>query len=228
MLYSELFAAIQSWTENTFPATTLADGSTVPYTTQINQFITQAERRIYNSVQLATTRKTATVAMTSGDSYVLAPNDFQAAYSLAVIDGTGAYSFLLVKDPNFIREVYPSPTTTGLPRYYAIFGPQVADDAELRFLVGPTPDAAYSGELQYFAYPESIVTAGNTWLGDNYEHVLLYGCLVEASVFMKGDAEITAAYEAKFKDALAQLKQTADGKQRGDTYRNGQIKVPVV
>lgn len=227
MDYAGLYAAIQSFTENTFPATALADGSTVTTKTQIDTFIRQAEQRIYNSAQLPSSRKGTTLTLTPSSAFVDAPNDFLSAFSAAVIDGSGVYSYMLPKDQNFIREAYPDPTVTGLPRYYAIHGQRAGTPTELRFIVGPTPGSAYSVDLQYYAYPESIVTAANTWLGDNFDTVLLYACLLEAAVFMKAEADTLTTYGARFQEALAQMKQLVDGKERGDTYRNGQVKVPV-
>jgi hypothetical protein len=229
MTYTELIAAIQSYTENIFPATELASGSTVSATEQLNTFITQAERRIYNTVQFPALRKNVTGSTTSSNKYLSCPSDFLAAYSMAVIDGTGAYEYLLNKDVNFIRAAYPTPTDTGLPKYYALFGPRSDNEDELTFILGPTPNAAYAVELHYFYYPESITIAsdGRTWLGDNFDSVLLYGSLVEAYTFMKGEADLLALYDGKYKEALMMAKRLGDGMERGDAYRNGQVKVPV-
>ena len=229
MTYTELIAAIQSYTENTFPATELASGSTVSATEQLNLFITQAERRIYNTVQFPALRKNVTGSTTGGNKYLSCPSDFLAAYSMAVVDGTGAYEFLLNKDVNYIRAAYPSPADTGMPKYYALFGPRSDNEDELTFIMGPTPNAAYVVELHYFYYPESITVAadGRTWLGDNFDSVLLYGALVEAYTFMKGEADLLALYDGKYKEALAMAKRLGDGMERGDAYRNGQVKVPV-
>ena len=233
MTYTELITAIQTYTENTFPTTTLADGSTVSSTTQLNRFITQAEQRIYNSVQFPSLRKNVTGSVTSGNKYLSTPTDFLSTYSLAVVDATGAYEYLLNKDVNFIRQAYPNPTTdTGIPKYYALFGPTVNTSTitnELSFIVGPTPDASYSVELHYYYYPESItVTAsGQTWLGDNFDTVLLYGSLVEAYLYMKGEADVMTFYDAKYKEALALAKRLGDGLERGDAYRDGQTKIKV-
>jgi hypothetical protein len=228
--YSELSAAIQSYTENQFPVTTLADGSTVSSATQIARFVQQAEQRIYNTVQFPSLRKTSTGATTASNRYLSSPSDFLAVYSLAVVDDTGAYEFLLNKDVNYIRQAYPSPTDTGIPKYYALFGPTVNSgviSTELSFLLGPTPDAAYTVELQYYYYPESITTASTTWLGDNFDTVLLYGSLVEAYTFMKGEADLIAIYDGKYKEALALAKRLGDGMERQDAYRSGQYRQPV-
>lgn len=227
MNYSELVSAIQTYTENNFPTITIADGSTVSYTAQINRFIEQAEQRIYNSVQFPSLRKNQTGVITSGNKYLSAPNDFLATYSLAVYTGSGPYTYLLNKDVNFIREAYPTPSDTGTPKYYALFGPAVSGTTittELTFILGPTPDAAYSAELHYYYYPESITTAVNTWLGDNFDTVLLYGSLVEAYTFMKGEADLIALYDGKYKEALALAKRLGDGLERSDAYRSGQYR----
>ena len=139
----------------------------------------------------------------------------------------GDYLYLLNRDVNFIREVYPNPASTDEPKYYAIFGPQSNDVNELSFILGPTPDQTYKVELHYYYYPESIVTAGTTWLGENFDSALLYGSLVEAYTFMKGEQDMMALYDTKYKEAMALLKNLGDGKQRGDTYRDGQVKVRV-
>ena len=197
----------------------------------MNLFITQAEKRIYNTVQIPALRKNVTGITTASNKYLACPDDFLSSYSLAAIaPTTGAYTYLLNKDVNFIREAYPKPTTTGSPKYYALFGPAVASSVittELTFLIGPTPDAAYSMELHYYYYPESIVTASTTWLGDNYDPALLYGTLVEAYTYMKGEQDMIVLYNTKFGEALTQLKRLGDGLERQDAYRSGQARVPV-
>ena len=227
MNYTELVAAIQSYTENQFPTTYLADGSGVNSTTQINTFIKQAEQRIYNSIQFPSLRKNVTGTTTSGNKYLSCPSDFLSVYSLAVIDGTGAYEYLLNKDVNFIRQSYPSPTATGKPRYYALFGSVTGNLTNLTFIVGPTPDSNYSAELHYFYYPASIVTNGTSWLGDNFDSVLLYGSLLEAYTFMKGEADVIAGYQKRYDEALAMLKELGEGKNRQDMYRTPQVRYPV-
>ena len=229
MNYTELYNTIQSYTENQFPAVYLASASTVSTTTQINTFITQAEQRIYNSVQFPSLRKNVTGATTTSNKYLSCPGDFLATYSMAVIDATGSYEYLLNKDVNFIRQAYPQPTDTAIPKYYALFGPTVASSVitnELSFILGPTPDAVYSVELHYYYYPESIttVTSGQTWLGDNFDTVLLYGSLVEAYIFMKGEVDIITMYETKYKEALALAQRLGDGLERSDAYRSGQYR----
>jgi hypothetical protein len=228
MNYNELFAQIQSYTENQFPAMILANGSSVSVTTQINTFIEQAERRIYNSVQIPSLRKNVTGTCTASNKYLACPNDYLSTFSLAVIDTvTGEYEYLLNKDVNFIRQAYPSPTAVGKPRYYALFGSRLNDPNELTFILGPTPDLSYSAELHYFYYPESIVTAGTSWLGDTYSPVLLYGTLVEAYTYMKGETDMLLAYNTKYNEALAQLNRLGTGLERGDAYRDGQAKIKV-
>lgn len=209
MNYSELVAEIQSYTENQFQ---VAD---------INTFIDQAEQRIYNSVQLPALRKNVTGNVTIDNTYLTAPTDWLATFSLAVIDAAGNYTYLLDKDVNFIRESYRKGTDTGLPVYYALFDQDT-------FILGPTPDASYTMELHYYYYPQSIVTAGTTWLGDNFDSALLYGSLLEAYTYMKGEPEVIATYKARYDEAMFLLKQLGDGKNRRDSYRSGQVRVPVV
>jgi hypothetical protein len=228
MTYDQLVIAIQSYTENQFPDVYLADGSTENSTTQINRFIEQAEQRIYNSVQFPSLRKNVTGVTTTNNKYLTCPNDFLATYSMAVETDDGQ-EFLLNKDVNFIRQAYPKATDTATPKYYALFGPQSTAENELTFILGPTPDAAYNVELHYYYYPESIstVASGQTWLGDNFDTVLLYGCLVEAYTFMKGEQDIITLYDTKFKEALALAKRLGDGMERQDAYRSGQFRQAV-
>ncbi len=233
MTYDELYANIQAYTENQFPETYLADGSAVSTETQINTFIKQAEQRIFNTVQFPSLRKNVTGTTTLNNKYLSCPSDFLSVYSMAVIDATGAYEYLLNKDVNFIRQAYPQPTDTAIPKYYALFGPTTTNDAtpvitdELSFILGPTPDAAYSVELHYYFYPESITVAadGRTWLGDNFDSVLLYGSLVEAYTFMKGEQDMVALYNQKYMEALAMASRLGDGLERSDAYRSGQSRV---
>jgi hypothetical protein len=233
MNYQTLSAQIQAFTENTFPDTGTWDNQNVTSKQQIDQFIENAEQRIYNTIQFPSLRKNVTGLLTSGNKYLSTPNDFLSVYSLAVIDAVGRYEFLLNKDVNFIRQAYPTPTSTGIPKYYALFGPTTTNDNppvitnELSIILGPTPNAAYSVELHYNHYPESIVTAGTTWLGDNFDTVLLYGALVEAAIFMKAEPDTMTVYQAKYADALAQAKRLGDGLERGDAYRDGQFKQAV-
>jgi hypothetical protein len=232
--YTELITAIQTYTENTFPSTTLADNTVVSSTTQLNRFITQAEQRIYNSVQFPSLRKNVTGNLTTTNKYLSCPDDFLSTYSLAVVDATGAYEYLLNKDVNFIRQAYPNPTTdTGIPKYYALFGPTVNGSGtitnELSFMVGPTPDSSYTVELHYYYYPVSITVSstGQTWLGDNFDTVLLYGSLVEAYTYMKGETDMMGLYDGKYKEALALAKRLGDGLERQDAYRSGQFRQAV-
>lgn len=215
MNYTELCANIERVTENTFTADALA------------LFTRTVEQNIYNTVQLANLRNNVTGTLSSGNQYLAAPTDFLSAYSMAVVAADGTFTFLLPKDVNFIREAYPKATSTGLPKHYAIFGSQSTNPNELTFILGPTPDLAYEVELHYFYFPESIVTAGTTWLGNNAEVALLNGCLVEAARFMKAEADIMALYQSMFTQSIALLKNLGDGKQRGDAYRDGQTKIKV-
>jgi hypothetical protein len=221
--YTQLFETIKGFTENDFPNTQFTDPSAATGTftskEQIDTFIQQAEQRIFNSVQFPNFRKNQTGTLTANNKYLEAPPDFLASYSLAVITG-GSYEYLLNKDVNYIRAAYPSPTDTGLPRYYAQF-----DDNT--FILGPTPNAAYTVEMHYFFYPESIVTAGNTWLGDNFDSALLYGALVEAYTYMKGEADIVAAYNKRYEEAMILAKRLGDGMERRDAYRSGQVRMTV-
>jgi hypothetical protein len=223
MNYVELTTAIEEYTENTFSADQLAT------------FVQQAEERIFNTVQFPSLRKNVTGTATVGNPYLSSPEDFLSVYSMAVVTPSGSYEYLINKDVNYIRQAYPNPSATGMPRNYALFGPTTTNDPvpittnELSFILGPTPDAAYSVELHYLYYPESISVAasGRSWLGDNYSPVLLYGTLMEAYTFMKGEQDIMALYEVKYKEALAQAKRLGDGLQREDAYRTGQFKQPV-
>ena len=219
MTYAQLAAAVTDYTQNTFDTTT------------INTMIQQAEQRIYNTVQIANLRKNVTGVLSSGNKYLACPEDFLSTYSLAIYpaSGTGEYLYLLNKDVNFMRDAYPNPATTGKPKHYAIFGPQSSNVNELSFILGPTPDANYNAELHYYYYPESIVTASTTWLGDNFDSALLYGTLCEAGVYMKSapDDGMYKMYQERYVQAIALLKNLGDGKQRMDAYRDGQVRVQV-
>lgn len=221
MNYAELKANIANVIENTFTENQLA------------LFVRQAEQKIYNAVQIANLRKNVTGLVTAGNKYLSTPGDFLSVYSIAVIDSDGTYEYLLNKDANFIRQAYPSPSDVGEPKYYALFGPTTTSGEspvitnELSIIFGPTPDAAYGVELHYFYYPESIVTEGTTWLGDNFDSVLLNASLVEAARFIKAEQDTVALYDKMFTESLMLLKQLSDGKQRQDAYRSGQVRVPV-
>jgi hypothetical protein len=303
MNYIQLQEAIQDYTQN----------YETDFVANIPVFVKQAELRIYNTVQLPSLRKNVTGVLTIGNPYLSLPDDYLSAFSLATIDPLGTYSFLLNKDVNFIRESYPSPTDTGAPRYYALFGSQYSYPNELSLLMGPTPDGNYNVELHYYYYPVSIVQnaittfgaitggigyiagvynnvsliggqgsgavanlvvsggnisqvvlaqagtgyiagdsltvdnvnlggagsgfavtvgstsnpSGTTWLGDNFDTVLLYGALVEAYTFMKGEADMMALYKEKYVEALSQLNRLGTGLERGDSYRDGQAKIKV-
>jgi hypothetical protein len=234
--YNELFATIKGYTENDFPNTQYGDptAASVNFTSkeQIDTFIRQAEQRIYNSVQFPSIRKNVTGTTTNGNKYLSSPSDFLAVYSMAVIDNSGNYEYLLNKDVNFIRAAFPNPADTGIPQYYALFGPTTTNDVvpvitnELSFILGPTPNAQYSVELHYYYYPESIVTTGSSWLGDNFDSVLLYASLLEAYTYMKGEADVIANYEKRYNEALMLAKRLGDGMERSDAYRSGQFRMP--
>jgi hypothetical protein len=220
MTYNELVTAVQDYCENNFP------------TADMNIMIRQAEQNIYNSVQIANLRKNMTANLTGGNQYLSAPDDFLSTYSLAVIDADGEYHYLLNKDVNFIREAYPrnSVSARGLPKHYAIFGPTISGSSittELSFIVGPTPDQTYTVELHFYYYPESIVTAGSTWLGDNFDSALFNGTMMEAITYMKGEQDMVSLYQNRYIQAIALLKNLGDGKQRMDAYRDGQVRNPV-
>ena len=218
MNYTQLSNAIQAYTENT----------EADFVANIPVFVQQAEERIFNSVQFPSLRSNVTGATTTNNKYLQCPTDFLAVYSLAIISANGEYEYLLNKDVNFIRQAYPQPTDTGIPRYYALFGPRSDNPAELTFILGPTPDAAYSSELHYFFYPPSITVSPYTsWLGDNFDPVLLYASLVEAYTYMKGETDMMALYNQKFMEALALAKRLGDGMERQDAYRSGQYRQAV-
>jgi hypothetical protein len=204
MTYSQLTANIQDICETTFTSDQLA------------MFVQQTEQFIYNTVQLPALRKNVTGTVTTGNKYLAVPSDYLYTYSLAVINSDGSYDYLLDKDVNFIREAYPTPTSTGTPKHYANFN-------DSTFILGPTPSADLTVELHYGYYPESIVTASTLpWLGENFDSALLNGSLVEAIRFMKGEPDMVAMYDKMFGQSLTLLKMLGDGKLRGDTYREGQ------
>jgi len=206
MNYTELKANIQDICETSFTDAELA------------LFTEQAEQGIYNTVEIPALRKNVTGTTTLNNVYLDVPADFLWSYSLAVVDGNGNYSYLINKDVNFIREAYPKVTSTGLPKHYAYFN----DDT---FIVGPTPDNSYAVELHYGYYPESIVTAGTTWLGEEFDSALLNGALVNAIRFMKGEPDLVALYQNLYAQAMALLRNLGAGKLRADAYRSGQFRV---
>lgn len=187
---------------------------------QLAMFTQQAEQKIYTTVELPALRKNQTGSFTSGNKYLTMPTGMLYVYSLAVINGDGDYEYLLNKDVNFIREAYPGPSDTGQPKHYAVFD-------QTSFVVGPTPDDNYSVEIHFSYYPESIVTAGTTWLGDEFDSALLNGALVEAIRFIKGEPDMVALYEKMYVQAIALLRNMGDGKLRRDAYRDGQLRVGV-
>jgi hypothetical protein len=210
MTYTELVAAIKSYTENNYS------------TADINTFIENAEQRIYNSVQLPDLRKNVTGAMTSGNKYFSLPSDWLSTFSIAVVNADNEYTYMLNKDVNFIRESFPDTDAPfyGKPEYYAIF-----DDTTM--ILGPTPNDNYVSELHYYYYPESIVIAGTSWLGNNFDTALLYGSLLEAAAFMLSEPDTIANYMARYQEAMGLLTNLGEGKNRRDAYRSGQARIPV-
>jgi hypothetical protein len=223
--YAELFERIKGYVEDDFPNTTFTDSAgsgtvTLTSTEQINTFIQQAEQRIYNTVELLVSRAVDTGTLTNANPYLAVPAGWLANFSFAVIDGDGNYEYLLNKDVNFIRAAFPNPANGALPTHYAYY-----NDTE--FLLGPTPDDDYAYELQYYRYPESIVTAGTSWVGDNVDSALLYGALLEAYTYMKGEQDVILQYQKRYDEAMILLKQLGEGKNRQDVYRTTQARYPV-
>jgi hypothetical protein len=225
MNYAQLFETIKGYVENDFPNTSWTDSAgtgTVTFTSteQINTFIVNAEERIFNAVQLLDLRKNVTGNCTAGNKYLSVPSDWLANFSMAVVDTDGNYEYLLNKDVSYIRQAFPNPNDEGFPSHYAYFD-------ENSYILGPTPDDDYTVELHYFYYPPSITTASTSWLGDNFESVLLYGSLLEAYTFMKGEQDVIASYQKRYDEALNLLKQLGEGKNRQDMYRTEQVRYPV-
>lgn len=214
MDYTQLKQAIQDYVESY--ETTLVDN--------IDNFIRQTEERIYRSVMIPELRKNVTGALASGNKYLARPSDFLSVFSIAIIDGDGDYLYLIDKDVNFMREAYPNASSTGVPKYYAQFDGDGPVSTYGTFILGPTPNASYTVELHYFYEPPSIVDTGTSWLGENAETALLYGCLVEAYTFLKGDQDLMQLYEKRYMDALANLGMI-DVRSKRDDYRDGQIRV---
>ena len=224
MNYTELYETVKGYVENDFPDTSFTDsaGNSITLTSneQVNTFIKQAEQKIYNAIQILNLRKNVTGSLSTGNQYLSVPSDWIANFSLAVIDSSSNYTYLLNKDVNYIRESFPNPNSTGKPTHYTLF-----DDNS--YIVAPTPDEDYSMELHYFYYPESIVTAGTSWVGDNYSSVLLYGTLIEAHIFMKGEPDVYKTYTDKYNQSMTGLKQLSEGKNRQDMYRTEQARYQV-
>lgn len=215
MQYAQLRSTVEDYVENSFSDDDFAAMTRL------------AEQKLYNTVQLPVARKSTVLAVTQYQQYVNLPDDFLSPYSFAVIDGSGVYSYLLNKDPDFMREAFPDPAAYGTPRYYALYGAQVADETTVRAIVAPTPATSMGAELQYAAYPTSISVAGSSWLGDNFESALVNAVLVEAARFMKEEPDVIQMYENELNQSLILLKQMVDGKNRQDTYRSGQPKTKV-
>jgi len=217
MNISELTQMIQDYSENTESL----------FVANIPNFVKQAEARIYQTVHIPVLRKNVMGTISSANKYLATPNDFLSVYSIAAVTpGTGAYTYLINKDVSFIREAYPTPTSSGAPKYYAIFGPQSGNLTEITLILGPTPDTDYAVELHYFYYPDSIVTTSTSWLGDNFDPALFYGAMREAMIFMKGEQDMVSYYEQKYTEAIGQLTRLVSGLERGDAYRDGQTKIP--
>ena len=208
MNYTELTNAIKEYTDNT----------ETTFVNNIPNFVRQTEERIYRSILIPELRKNVTTSLSTSNRFLAKPTDFLAVFSIAVVDGSSNYSFLLPKDVNFIREAYPATATSGLPVYYSLF------DGD-NFLIAPTPDSTYTVQLHYYYDPPSIVTSSTSWLGDNAEATLLYGTLVEAYTFMKGEADIISFYKTRYDEAMAGLQQLADGRNKRDSYRNGEPRI---
>lgn len=211
MNYTQLVQQLQSYTEN-YEQT---------FVDNIPNFVRACEEIVYRAVLIPELRKNVTGAMTAGNKYLSRPSDFLSVFSLAVIDGDGDYTYLLDKDVNFIREAYPSASTTAVPKYYAQFDGDGPTSTSGNFIVGPTPNASYEVELHYYYDPPSIVETETSWLGDNAETVLLYGSLIQAYIYMKGDADLLNNYRAQYDDALQKL-GVIDFRSKRDSYRNGQ------
>ena len=208
MNYTEITNAIKEYTDNT----------ETTFVNNIPNFVRQTEERIYRSILIPELRKNVTTSLTTSNRFLAKPTDFLAVFSIAVVDGSSNYSFLLPKDVNFIREAYPATATSGLPVYYSLF------DGD-NFLIAPTPDSTYTVQLHYYYDPPSIVTSSTSWLGDNAEATLLYGTLVEAYTFMKGEADIISFYKTRYDEAMTGLQQLADGRNKRDSYRNGEPRI---
>ena len=210
--FTTLKTAIQDYTQNTEST----------FVTNLPTLIVQAENRIVKSVELPNFRKNVTGTLTSSSPYLSTPTDYLYPFSLAVLDSSSNYEYLLNKDVSFIRQSFPSASTTGTPKFYAQFD----DDT---FIIAPTPDSNYTVELHYFYIPTSITTSsdGTSWLGTNATETLLYASLVEAYTFMKGEPDILSNYENRFKEALQRLTLESDGYNRKDAFRDGQRKVNV-
>lgn len=209
MNYTELTSRIQDYLEN----------SEATFVAEIPNIIKGAEWRIHHDLQLPASRRNKTSSTTTGNRYLGQPSDFISAFEASVISGT-TYTPLVFVDTSYIREAYPDASVTGTPEHYAIWN-------ETTFLLGPTPNAAYSIELHYFSLPESIVTAGTTWISLNATSALLYACLVDGYVYNKGAADMLKVYEDRYRESIELLKVASAGRSRGDAYRDGQFKIPV-
>tara|TARA_R100001163_G_C5067150_1_gene206092 strand:- start:2303 stop:2980 length:678 start_codon:yes stop_codon:yes gene_type:complete len=214
--FAELKTAIQSYTDN----------SETTFVSNLSNFIKSAEQRIFAAVDLENFRKNATGVMTSGNQYLRTPTDFLAPFSI-YITTSGSEGFLLEKDVNFIREAFPDVTTTGTPLYYGFFDSSVTAATGLinaNLILGPTPNSNYAVEMHYYYKPDSLTAGADseyTWLSQNAPNALLYGSLIEAYIFMKGEQDVVALYEGRFNESMSRLKDLAEARENSDAYREG-------
>jgi|TARA_R100000149_G_C5832768_1_gene107711 hypothetical protein len=208
--FTTLKQAIQDYTENT----------ETTFVNNLSRFILQAEERMYRSISIPDLRKVVTASLVASQRFLSKPSDFLNTYSIAVIQSDNSYKFLLEKDPSFIREAYPTTATTGVPEYYA-------NHSSTEFILAPTPSSTLTVQLHYAYDPESITVAssGTSWLGDNAEAALLYASLIEAYIFMKGDADVLQMYENKYQDSISQLSNLVEGRLKRDSYRDGEPRI---
>ena len=207
--YAQLKQAIQDYTEN----------DETSFVTNLPLFIRQAEERILKNVQLSLFRKNATASTTASNPYLAVPSDYLAPFSLSLRGADGDRFFIEFKDPSFVQTYTPDTTTTGAPKYYCVF------DVD-NFLLGPTPDTTYTAELHYFYRPASLTAgsdSGTTWLSENAEMAMLYGSLIEAYIYMKGEQDVMAMYNSRFQEALLGVKQLGEAKETTDEYRTGKV-----
>ena len=207
--YDQLKTAIQDYTEN--------DESS--FVTNLPLFIRIAEERILKNVQLSMFRKNATASTTASNKYLACPGDFLAPFSLSLAGSDGDKFFIDFKDPSFLQTYTPDSTTTGSPRYYAVF------DVD-NFILAPTPNTTFTAELHYFYRPASLTAgsgSGTTWLSENAEMAMLYGALIEAYIYMKGEQDVMAMYNKRFEDSLIGIKMLGEAKETTDEYRRGKV-----
>ena len=207
--HTTLKTAIQDWTEN----------SETTFVNNLDVFIKNAEERVLKLIDLDYFRKNVTASLTNGGQYLNVPADYLSSFSLSFTKANGDKEFLMLKDVNFLQEFHPDPSDTGTPKYYSLFDVN-------NFLIAPTPDSNYVCELHYFYRPNSITgSTGTSWLGDNAPNTLLYGSLVEAYTFMKGEADMLQLYESRFAEAIARMKNYGEGLENTDAYREGLVRI---